>query len=177
LPAFADIQLKTLREMMGKQQGTGVSYFNDGAFTSALFAMQLNDPIYNLTINVAGCRATKTLADLAPPDVRDGSLELRTMNMLRAVRVKKLSVPDVEVVTAAVEDAWEPNDEGDMGNCEGLDCSRPEDYAPPHDGVSSHLAPHVRTMPLYQGPPTNGPVPVPSPTSGLDIETRSVKKP
>lgn len=123
---------------------------------------------------MAGCRATKALADLGPPDVGDGSPELRTMN---AVRVRKLFVPDVEVITAAVEDAWEPNEEGDIGNYEGLDCSRPEDYAPPHDGVSSHLAPHVRTMPLDQGPPTNSPVPVPSPTSGLDIGTRSVNKP
>lgn len=66
LSAFPDLQLETLREMMGKQQGTEVSYFEDDTSTSALFAMQLNDPIYNLNINVAGPKATEALADLAP---------------------------------------------------------------------------------------------------------------
>lgn len=177
LPAFADLQLKTLREMMGKQQGTNVSYFDDDTSTSALFAMQLNDPIYNLTINVAGSRATEALASLAPPDGGDGRPELRTVNMLQAVKIKKLCASGDENVMAAVEDDSDQNEEGGIGDYEGWDYSRPVDYAPPLDGASTNLAPHVRSMPLHQGPPTNDQVLVPSPTSGLDVGTHSVNKP
>ncbi|RBR14471.1 uncharacterized protein FIESC28_07707 [Fusarium coffeatum] len=177
LPAFTDLQLKTLRDMMGKQHGTGVSYFDDNTSTSALFAMQLNDPIYNLTINVAGSRLTEALASLAPPDVGDGSPGLRTMNMLQAVRVKKLSASGEEVAATAFGDDSEPNDESDIGNYEGWDYSRPEGYAPSPDGVSSHLAPHVRAMPLHQGPTTEDPVLFSSVTSRSNAGTLSVNKP
>ncbi|CAG1992344.1 unnamed protein product [Fusarium graminearum] len=176
LPAFADVQLQTLREMMGKQQGTNVSYFEDDASTSALFAMQLNDPIYNLTINVAASMATEALASLAPPDLGDGSPELRTINMLQAVRVKKLSAPGEEVVTATVQDDSDLNDEDGTGNYQDWDYTRPSDYAP-RDGVSSYLAPHVRAMPLHEGTATTDPLLPPSTTSTSQVGSLSVNRP
>ncbi|KAF4963306.1 hypothetical protein FSARC_8674 [Fusarium sarcochroum] len=111
LPAFADVQLRTLQEGMGRQEGTGIPYFEDNASTSALFAMQLNDPIYNLTINMAGSsKAAQAVAGLAPPDMESGSPELRTINMLQAVRVEKLSALDEEVSTTLAKSDSDDND-------------------------------------------------------------------
>ncbi|KAJ3545141.1 hypothetical protein NM208_g2662 [Fusarium decemcellulare] len=153
LPAFADVQLKILQEMMDKQEGTGISYFEDDASTSALFAMQLNDPIYNLTINMAeSSRAAQAVASLAPPDMASGSPEPRTINMLRAVRVKKLSAPGIEVSTAPSErDSDDLDDEDNASHGEGT-FTRHAEYVPTLDARSNYLAPHVRAMPLHQGP-------------------------
>lgn len=153
LPAFADVQLKILQEMMGKQEGTDIPYFKDDASTSALFAMQLNDPIYNLTINMAeSSKATRAVAGLAPPDMGSGSPELRTINMLQAVRVKKLSAPGAEVSTAPTENDSDDNDDKDDGGQKEGTFTRPADYVPPLDAFSNYLAPNFRAMPLHQGP-------------------------
>ncbi|KAF7550125.1 hypothetical protein G7Z17_g5929 [Cylindrodendrum hubeiense] len=156
LPAFADVQLKVLQEMMGKQDGTGLPYFDDDASTSALFAMQLNDPIYNLTINMAeSSKAAQAIASLAPPDMGSGSPELRTINMLQAVRVKKLSAPGTEVSTAPVEgDSDDNNDNGNASHEEDT-FTRHANYVPQLDALSNYLAPNVRALPLHQGPSIN----------------------
>ncbi|KAF4472342.1 hypothetical protein FALBO_752 [Fusarium albosuccineum] len=153
LPAFADVQLNILQEMMEKQEGTGISYFEDDASTSALFAMQLNDPIYNLTINMAeSSRAAQAVAGLAPPDMASGSPELRTINMLQAVRVKKLSALGMEVSTAPAErDSDDLDDEDNASHEEGT-FTRHAEYVPTLDALSNYLAPNVRAMPLHQGP-------------------------
>ncbi|ENH66740.1 hypothetical protein FOC1_g10007390 [Fusarium oxysporum f. sp. cubense race 1] len=152
LPAFADVQLKVLQDMMGKQEGTDTSYFEDNASTSALFAMQLNDPIYNLTINMADASKTaQAIAGLAPPDIGDGNPELRTINMMEAVRVKKLSAPGAEVSPAPAEN--DPHDEDEHNDASREDTfMRAADYVSPLDVVSNYLSPHVRAMPLHQGP-------------------------
>nr|RBQ94706.1 hypothetical protein FVER53263_07741 [Fusarium verticillioides] len=151
LPAFADLQLEVLRDKMGKPEGSGIAYFADDTSTSALFAMQLNDPIYNLTINMADrAMAVQAIADLAPPDMGDGSPELRTINMVEAVRVKKLSVPGADVSAAPVGN--EPHDEDDYNDTGREDSfTRAEDYVSPLDVVSNYLSPHVRAMPLHRG--------------------------
>ncbi|GAB0138937.1 hypothetical protein EsDP_00007156 [Epichloe bromicola] len=163
LPAFADVQLKILQEMMGKQEGTDIPYFKDDASTSALFAMQLNDPIYNLTINMAeSSRAAKAFAGLAPPDMGSGSPELRTINMLQAVRVKKLSAPGAKVSTAPRENDSDDNEDKDNAGQEESTFTRPADYVPPLDASSNFLAPNVRAMPLHQGPTVSDPDNIPA---------------
>ncbi|KAM0229922.1 hypothetical protein ACHAPO_009644 [Fusarium lateritium] len=178
LPAFADLQLETLQKEMPKQPGKNAPYFEDDTSTSALFAMQLNDPIYNLTINMSdSSSASRALADLAPPDSGDGSPEVRTINMLQAVRVKKLSMPGAEVVTAAIEDDSDQDEQGDISSYEGWDYSRPTVYAPSHDGLSTCLAPHVKTLPLRSGSITSVPAMPPSTTSMGHAGTLLSKRP
>ncbi|KAF4456302.1 hypothetical protein F53441_1547 [Fusarium austroafricanum] len=162
LPAFADVQLKVLQEMMGKQEGTDTPYFEDDASTSALFAMQLNDPIYNLTINMAEpAKATEAIAGLAPRDMGDGSPELRTINMLQAVRVEKLSSPGAEASPAPAENSEDDSDQNDNMGHEEDSFMRAADYIPPLDTLSNYLAPNVRAMPLHQGSSVSGPDNIP----------------
>lgn len=152
LPAFADIQLEILQRMMGSQQGTSTAFFKDDASTSALFAMQLNDPVYNLTINMsAPSKASQAIASLASPDRQSGKPELRTFKMLQALRVKKLSTTDTEVSMSPGSDS-DDNDDTDMSTPEEPDFTRPTDYKPILESLSSYLAPNVRAMPLHQGP-------------------------
>ncbi|KAF5227658.1 hypothetical protein FAUST_11636 [Fusarium austroamericanum] len=140
--------------------------------------MQLNDPIYNLTINMRdSSRASRALADLAPPDSGDGSPEVRIINMLQAVRVKKLSIPGAEVVTAAIEDNSDQDEQDDISSYEGWDYSRPTTYAPSHDRLSTCLAPHVKILPVHSGSITSAPAMFPSTLSMDHVGTRSSKRP
>ncbi|KAH7487237.1 hypothetical protein FOMA001_g5783 [Fusarium oxysporum f. sp. matthiolae] len=175
LPAFADVQLKVLQDMMGKQEGTGRPYFADDASTSALFAMQLNDPIYNLTINMAKrATAAQAIAGLAPPDLGDGSPELRTINMMEAVRVKNLSARGADGSAAPVEN--DPHDEDEYNDSSHEDSFvRAADYISPLDVLSNYLSPHVRAMPLYQGPSVSDPDNIPTNAHQSQVGTRTYK--
>ncbi|KAI1634232.1 hypothetical protein F4809DRAFT_537751 [Biscogniauxia mediterranea] len=180
LPAFADVQLKILQDMMGKQEGTDLPYFVDDASTSALFAMQLNDPIYNLTINMAddSSGAAQAFAGLAPPpDIGSGSPELRTINMLQAVRVKKLYAPGAEGSTAPAESDSDDNDDKDSTSHEEDTFTRRADYVPPQHALSNHLAPHVRAMPLHRGPSLSGPYNIPAHPQQRKVGARANKDP
>ncbi|KAF5639339.1 hypothetical protein F52700_4191 [Fusarium sp. NRRL 52700] len=175
LPAFADLQLEVLQDLMGKQEGTGTAYFADDASTSALFAMQLNDPIYNLTINMAQrATASQAIAGLAPPDIGDGSPELRTINMMEAVRVKKLSSFGTEVSTTPAEN--DPYDEKEYNDIDREDSFvRAEDYVSPLDVLSNYLSPHVRAMPLHRGTSASDPDNIPTNTQRGEVEPRPLK--
>ncbi|KAH7254382.1 uncharacterized protein BKA55DRAFT_727681 [Fusarium redolens] len=176
LPAFADVQLKVLQDMMGKQEGTNTAYFEDDASTSALFAMQLNDPIYNLTINMAEApKAAQAIAGLAPPDMGNGSPELRTINMMEAVRVKNLSAPGTEVSPAPVEN--DPHEEGEDDDTIHEEDSfvRAADYVSPLDVLSNYLSPHVRAMPLHQGPSVSDPDNIPASFQQGQVGARAIK--
>ncbi|KAJ4007413.1 hypothetical protein NW752_007607 [Fusarium irregulare] len=96
--------------------------------------------------------------------------------MLEAVKVKKLSVYGDEVITTAVKDESDPDGEDATRSYEEWDYSRPVDSAP-RDGLSSYLAPHVRAMPLHQGPTANDPMLVSSVTSRSNVGALSVNKP
>jgi hypothetical protein len=138
--------------MMGSQQDTGTRYFEDDASTSALFAMQLNDPIYNLTINMtAPPKGSQANASLASPDGQSGEPELRTIKMPQAVRVKNLSMTGAEASTSAGSDSNE-NDDADTSTPQEAVFTRATDYKPILKSISSHLAPNIRAMPLHQGP-------------------------
>lgn len=151
-------------------------YFKDDASTSALFSMQLNDPIYNLTINMAeSSRAAQAVAGLAPPDMGSGSPELRTINMLQAVGVKKLSAPGAEVSTAPTEDDSDDNDDKDNGGQKEGTFTRPADYVPPLDAFSNCLAPNVRAMPLHQGLIVSDPDNIPASLQRGEVGARPSK--
>ncbi|KAM0256322.1 hypothetical protein ACHAPA_012208 [Fusarium lateritium] len=172
LPAFADLQLEVLQDMMGKQAGTSTAYFADDASTSALFAMQLNDPIYNLTINMAErVMSAQAIAGLAPPDMGDGSPELRTINMMEAVRIKKLSPFGTEVSAAPVEN--DPHDKDEHSDPSHEDSFvRAEDYVSPLGVISNYLSPHVRAMPLHRGASVSNPDNIPTNAQRSEVEPR-----
>lgn len=179
LPAFADLQLKVLQDMMGKQEGPGTAYFEDDHSTSALFAMQLNDPIYNLTINMAeSANAAQIISGLAPPDMGDGSPELRTVKMMEAVRIKKLSALGADVSPTSMEkDLAAESDNEDFSPGEDS-FVRAADYVPPLDTLSNCLSPHVRAMPLHQGPSFSDPDNIPTSFQQSEVEGRSnINKP
>lgn len=151
LPSFADVQLKILQEQMGHYQEQ--PYFQEDASSSALFAMQLNDPIYNLTIKLDNSsKAKNAVAALAPPDVGKGSPELRTVRMLQAVRFKKLDVGGVPIPSSStLSSGSSPEDDKDSGTLEEDTFKRPTDYMPSLDALSNYLAPNVRALPLHRG--------------------------
>ncbi|KAM0193065.1 hypothetical protein ACHAPI_008014 [Fusarium lateritium] len=175
LPAFADLQLEVLQDMMGKQAGTSTAYFADDASTSALFAMQLNDPIYNLTINMAErVMSAQAIAGLAPPDMGDGSPELRTINMMEAVRIKKLSPFGTEVSAAPVEN--DPHDKDEHSDPSHEDSFvRAEDYVSPLGVISNYLSPHVRAMPLHRGASVSNPDNIPTNAQRSEVEPRPLR--
>lgn len=151
LPSFADVQLKILQEQMGHYQEK--PYFEEDASSSALFAMQLNDPIYNLTIKLDNSsNAKNAVAALAPPDVGNGSPELRTVRMLEAVRFKKLDVGGVPIPSSSsLSSRSSPEDDKDSETLEEDTFMRPTDYMPSLDALSNYLAPNVRALPLHRG--------------------------
>ncbi|KAJ6126032.1 hypothetical protein N7471_010525 [Penicillium samsonianum] len=72
LPHFADVQQQALVDNMGSvvDGSTEIKFFDDDTATSALFALQLNDPIYTLTVDFKSFGALTALASL--DDERQG---------------------------------------------------------------------------------------------------------
>lgn len=146
LPRYADLQLQKLQEMMPKyyDQGVWKPYFEDDAATSALLAMELNDPIYNLTISLTG--AATALSVLGPPPgITEG---VRTLKQLEPVRVDKpRNVHDESDEPAAAT-------HGDSGSGDDGEWifERPENQVAGPSFTSPHLAPHVRVIPSLAQP-------------------------
>lgn len=157
LPSFADVQLKILQENMGKYGET--PYFEEDTASSALFAMQLNDPIYNLTIKLdKSSKAKDAVAALAPPDVGSGGPELRTIRMLEAVRMKKLDVGGVPIPSSSsLSSGASPEEFKDHDTVDEDTFLRPTDYVPSLDALSNYLAPNVRALPVHRGSQANEP--------------------
>ncbi|KAI1098283.1 hypothetical protein F4804DRAFT_132053 [Jackrogersella minutella] len=95
LPRFADGQLAILQEKMGTftdGEEHDKKFFDDDTATSALFAMQLIDPIYYLQINLQGNAA---IAELQPSvtEKSESSLETkpRTLQLVKHTVVPNLT--------------------------------------------------------------------------------------
>lgn len=149
LPQYADVQLKTLQEKMGTYDEGGVKkpYFQDTTATSALFAMQLNDPVYNLTIDLKAHPTTPAMAALSPPgDGSTASPELRTLKQLGTARPKRLAVDDPD---DGSDSPREPDSDDDDGEAEAF--QRHADYTPTATALSKHIAPHVRALATVSG--------------------------
>ncbi|THC91742.1 hypothetical protein EYZ11_008793 [Aspergillus tanneri] len=139
LPRFADVQLQYLQEKMGTYDAgsTPTKYFDDDTATSALFALQMNDPIYYLEIGLQGNPALQSLA--APP-------RPRTLRFLEPARVAPLLPTGT---SSSSSSSPQPPDEppakdDDRGPVTTL-FSRPAGYHPgPH--ILASLGPHVRAI-------------------------------
>ncbi|KAM4064408.1 hypothetical protein HRG_006221 [Hirsutella rhossiliensis] len=131
LPRFADVQLKVLQDKMGSYDD-GVPYFDGDATTSALCGMQLNDPIYNLTIDLqAHAPTSSSLTSLGRPG---GGLVSR--DIAAAEREGDGRTPSAP--------AQGKTDDEDV---EKATFQRHENYSPTQTAISSHLTPHVRALP------------------------------
>lgn len=148
LPHFADVQVLELNDNMGSQQDgdTNVKYFEDDTANSALFALQLNDPIYNLTIGLTTPSALTSLAALAPSPDEVEKKASRTLKLLNHSVVQSFLAPyedpsqDEDLLKAPDHDAL----------ALGATFERHESYQPaPH--VFANLAPHVRAVPTESG--------------------------
>ncbi|KAF2144839.1 uncharacterized protein K452DRAFT_131062 [Aplosporella prunicola CBS 121167] len=135
LPQFADLQLQTLREGMGSHDGK--PYFDDNTATSALFSMQLNDPIYNLTICVKEKLSSKDVAGLTPPGA--SSSEIRTLKQLGTALVNNFAKEPESKDTLS---PWDKSDEYDGT----ATFRRHKDYTPTSKALARNLAPHIRTL-------------------------------
>ncbi|KAI0118163.1 hypothetical protein GGR51DRAFT_498337 [Nemania sp. FL0031] len=142
-PRFAAIQLKELQDNMGTYNGT--PYFDDNAPTSALFAMQLNDPIYNLTIDLNSHTKSGTVAELGPP-AASTSPEIRALRMLNPAPITR--VTDSDERPSDTPSKYLDNDDD-----YGATFKRHEGYTASATALSNFLAPNVRALPVLSIPP------------------------
>ncbi|KAI0007428.1 hypothetical protein F4779DRAFT_592010 [Xylariaceae sp. FL0662B] len=167
-PGFAAVQLEKLQGGMGTYEddfGAKKPYFNDDVPTSALFAMQLNDPIYNLTIDLSSHGKSGTIAKVGPPR-GSSSLEIRTLRLMGTARTKKL------VSGTKSENAISKHQEDDDDY--GATFKRLHSYAATPTALSKCLAPHVRTLPVISMASHPEPAGLPSQQElRSDIETSS----
>ncbi|KAI1186325.1 hypothetical protein F5B17DRAFT_454606 [Nemania serpens] len=156
-PRFAAVQLQQLQDKMGKYDNGGVQmpYFEDSTPTSALFAMQLNDPIYNLTIDLNSHTASGTIAKLGPPGV-PSSPEVRTLRMLGTALVNKVIGLNERPGDAPLKHL---DDDEDYG----ATFKRLQGYVASPTALSKFLAPHVRAVPVLSASS-------PSEPTDLDLE-------
>ncbi|PHH93133.1 hypothetical protein CDD83_513 [Cordyceps sp. RAO-2017] len=166
LPRFAEQQLEVLRSKMGgyDEGGQTKSYFVDDAATSALFAMQLNDPIYNLTVNLrAPSAAASSLVGLGAAG--SGPPDIRTLRMLQAPSVKRLAAAGDDTRTPAPETTRKAEDEPDGG--EQATFQRHKNYKPTPSALLGNLAPNVRAVPVYREDAPDVPNPRAEPRSAV----------
>ncbi|KAI1426134.1 hypothetical protein F5Y12DRAFT_310069 [Xylaria sp. FL1777] len=142
-PRFAAVQLKELQDNMGSYNNT--PYFDDSTPTSALFAMQLNDPIYNLTIDLNSHTKSGTIATLGPP-AASTTPEIRTLRLLSAARVKK-------VIDSGGEVGDTPSKYVDDDDDYGATFKRLQSYVASPTALSTFLAPNVRALPTISASP------------------------
>ncbi|KJZ70939.1 hypothetical protein HIM_09690 [Hirsutella minnesotensis 3608] len=153
LPRFAQVQLDSLKNGMGRYDDAGVSkpYFSDDAPTSALFGMQLNDPIYNLTIDLKDHSPTSmNISGLHPPADGNGSSEIRTLTLMKAARSKGMASrgeADDEYDPARTRSKLLADDENGTATFRRL-----ENYTANAVALSRNLAPHVRCLSTSYAP-------------------------
>ncbi|KOS19909.1 hypothetical protein ESCO_005595 [Escovopsis weberi] len=142
LPRFADAQLKELQDGMGTYNDGGMQkpYFKDDASTSALLAMQLNDPVYNLTIDLQPHSKASALADLGGPP-RSAPAEVRTLKRLTPARTR----------TSLALGAGGPAGgscpaKAEVEDSQPATFQRPASYIPSPTALSTDLAPNLRAL-------------------------------
>ncbi|TGJ87799.1 hypothetical protein E0Z10_g928 [Xylaria hypoxylon] len=141
-PRFADVQFQELLKDMGTYKdnnGATKPYFQDDVPTSALFAMQLNDPIYNLTINLDP-NSSNLAAKIRRPGNPSSSPETRALGLMNTARVKKLRDRSERPGDTPVK----KNDDNDDY---GANFKRLSSYVATPTALSKFLAPHVRSIP------------------------------
>ena len=150
LPRFPTLQRESLSAFMGiyptEDPNQPGKYFDDDTATSALFAMQLNDPVYRLVINFDSSKTSEALASLQPPDADQPSA--RTLTSLEASTVQEVDVH-------ADQDGKKEIDSSDEGTT-ALDHNelmanatntRPADHQAPAIATMINRGPNVASFP------------------------------
>ncbi len=164
LPRFAQAQLDKLNTAM-PTYGVGndeKKYFSDDTATSALFSMQLSDPVYNLVINFDGAIAEGKLRSLMPPPPMAAAMmstATRTLTSLQPPVVQKLSRVAGAAETSGSSEEESSDDEDPEEDSENDEDDRPAqatferhaDYVPPAHEFAS-LAPHLSSIPIVELP-------------------------
>ncbi|KAI1277738.1 hypothetical protein F5Y07DRAFT_407274 [Xylaria sp. FL0933] len=137
-PRFAAIQLQELQDKMGTWEDNGVQrpYFQDDAATSALFAMQLNDPIYNLTIDLND-HPSEAMAKLRRPGNPSGP-ETRSLGLMNTAGIEKLRDRNERSSNTPLKK--------DDNNDYGANFVRLSSYMATHTALPKSLVPHIRTI-------------------------------
>ncbi|KAK3369574.1 hypothetical protein B0T24DRAFT_580592 [Lasiosphaeria ovina] len=180
LQRFAQAQLDMLNgpSMPTYRDGNeDKKYFKDDTRTSALFAMQLSDPVYNLTIKFGGAVAEGKLKSLMPPPLPDAPLTAARVLPMRTLR--SLQPPEIQRLPAAVgagpskpsddesseeesseEESSEEESSEEESNNDGEDNNgadrgtmfqrRPDYTQPAHEFMSA--APHIPNIPIIDLP-------------------------
>ncbi|RYP91659.1 hypothetical protein DL770_002225 [Monosporascus sp. CRB-9-2] len=141
-PRFAAVQLKELQDNMSTYDDGGVQrpYFQDSAATSALFAMQLNDPVYNLTIDLNAHPKSGAIANIGQPGSWSGP-EIRILRLMGTARVKKLVGSDTRSSDTPLRHQADDDDYG-------ATFKRLQGYVATPTALSNFLAPNVRAFPV-----------------------------
>lgn len=139
LPRFADVQLTELSNKMGDYVDGNETrkYFDDDTATSALFALQLNDPIYNLTISFKeDPSSVRALTSLSPPEGAAAANAPRTLKLLTPSKVTKLMAPPA---TPSKNPSKEPDHAALAATATYKRLSKPSATF-----LQANLAPHIR---------------------------------
>ncbi|KAM0513228.1 hypothetical protein ACHAPE_008076 [Trichoderma viride] len=144
LPNYANVQLEEL-EQWKETAPDGTPYFKDDAATSALYSMQLNDPVYNLTIDLKGHPENQSLAALGPSS-GPSAPEVRTLRQLEPARMAMH--PGYRQGGSGVSSQLTRHgDDDDDDGGTGVAFQRHEEYVPTLKALAKNLAPHVRHIP------------------------------
>lgn len=146
---FAAEQRRILQDEMPLAED-GSKLFDDDTPNSALLAMQLIDPFYNLTIKFDPSKLGSLGSD-------DQDQALRTLVMTGHSTVKKLVDHDDDLVCHGSEDESEDEDKASESAVESETAKRPDDapyqrhdsYEPGSHVLKANLAPHVKSIPEY----------------------------
>ncbi|PHH92179.1 hypothetical protein CDD83_8565 [Cordyceps sp. RAO-2017] len=139
LPFYAEEQLRVLRADMGTfvdEKGQTVEFFDDDAPTSALLAMQLNDPVYKLIVPLAGEQAVaiQSLSSKSSP-----APEPRTLRLVGVPGTRASAGADVQAPPSAPT-RQQPEDPPGSSPAFG----RHELYKPSLSDLRRDLGPHTR---------------------------------
>ncbi|KAJ4854229.1 uncharacterized protein T069G_11208 [Trichoderma breve] len=145
LPKYANVQLEEL-EKWKQTAPDGTPYFKDDTATSALFSMQLNDPVYKLTVDLKAHPENESLAALGPSS-GPSATEVRTLRQLEPARMAMH--PGYRQGGNGVPSQITPynDDDDDDEGATGVTFQRHGEYVPTVKALAKNLAPHVRHIP------------------------------
>ncbi|GAW24016.1 hypothetical protein ANO14919_135950 [Xylariales sp. No.14919] len=156
LPYFAEEQRRLLQEKMPTfidDQGVTRRFFDDDTPNSALLAMQLNDPVYDFTINISDEQAKERLASLHSQSLLGRKpKDLRTLHMLAKSRIKPLfdSKDDENETVPSDEDAAPHGPATGSHHPSGASLyQRHPQYTPATHVLKDNCAPHAGSLPAY----------------------------
>jgi hypothetical protein len=136
-PRFVQAQLDTLNKYMPK------AHFTENTATSALLAMQLGDPVYNLTINFREKHAKEKLQPLAPPPETLDVTAPRTLLSLEPPAIERLIPTQIE------PDSSDEESEAESGGEEETVFERRESNEP-RSRLLANLEPQVKQIPILE---------------------------